>query len=179
MKKQQTPSMYDLYKVTIVTYIPFLIFAGGACALFCGGIYDFLVRGFSWNTIFFVIASGIIALLSVVFFYATKVNHYEYTDHLRVTDPERLKEMEEDYAISRELCYRIRQGQKYYFFRGTNFFVIPIGGILDMKIKKDYNKNIGKHYDITFTSAEGSVEVTIIQMIMSYEDMKKMLQNMR
>lgn len=171
MKKKSINRMYDLYKDSKWSMTPFVILiGGGGVALLVGGFYDLFQRGFSFNTVMFVISSAFVFFLAYVFFLAAQLNPYEWVEKIKQDDPQRLENMERDFEAAEQVLYNVWKGNHYYFFKGPDFFVIPTGQIRSMKITKEYRRRSGSYLRCVIKSDEGMVDFNVLSVIVKKED---------
>lgn len=168
--------MYDLYKHRAGGMIfSVVLFGGAAVAMLAGGIHDLVVRGFSFNTIMFVISSAFLFFVAYVFCLAGKSNPYEWVEKTRQIDPQRVEAMEKDFESATKLLYNLWKGKDNYFFKGGDFFAIPIGKIRAMEVTEGYKRRIGSYLKCVIKSDEGMVDFDILMAIVKKEDALEIL----
>lgn len=170
--------MYELYNyrnpMRIAVGILFLV----PVFAFPYGLYqDYLRNGFNLSTVMFAFFIIFFLLLSILIF-TIRSDPYERFKKWKQEDPALTDEMEKDFLQAKAYGHNIFKGERFYFFKGDDFFVIPIGGIYSIEISSFYRRRIGVVNKGVFTSEKGAVTVEIVNLVQTYEECLKLFDEM-
>lgn len=170
--------MYDLYKHRKLRNVLIKLLLLPLAVVFPYGLYDdFRANGFSVYTVIYAVMSALFIFIAVGLASAN-IDPYEKIKKLKQESPALVEEMEADFGCAAEYGHRIYKGRQFYFFRGEDFFALPIGGFTSVRVKEHYRKNIGRVSRCSFASPIGTAEVDIPYAVQSEDETLRLLGTM-
>jgi len=156
--------LYELYKHSKSKRLPIvLVFGGGAIGLAYGGIHDFMLNGFSFNTVMFTLFVTLFFSLSIGIL-SIKEEPYRWIEMKRQQNPAFVQDMENDFINATEICMHLYRGYRYYFIKGDEFHVVPIGHFTEIHVEEKYRWRLGRYYCVTLKSLETTDELHWFQL---------------
>lgn len=155
--------MFEIYKGRKWTYlIPVVLFWGVVPILLYVIINDLIKNGFSATAIMGPLCTCMVAFFGYMFLCMYRIDPYKSIKKLKEENPALVDRMETDFNQSKMVCPHIWRGLEFYFFEGSdNFLVVEIGKISSFSIKKGYSRSIGPHYDCAVEASNGKAEFAV------------------